>query len=413
VQFYGIGHSEKDPEFFIGGTQDNGVFSNGNGSWSSATLGDAYEVLVDPEEPRKSYVTATGGSMFIAASGNFGRTYYNTPQPFASGGLNRKPFVMTTSEPETVYVGYNELFRSMNGCLSWDKLSAFQDPQNGWNCGNAIGSIGITPHNKDVIYVAFIDPTWGYNVQRFFRTSNSGVEWTDLTENLGIIRNNKGITGILVSPFDENKLWLTFNGYAQSDSGSTIHKVLYSEDAGQHWTDISATLPDLPVNTVSGIISGTDYRIIIGNDLGIFLYDPSESSWKNISVGMPYTIVTDIEVNQTSVEILAGTFGRGIWKSKIPEDIKGKNHSPQISTGITRLIISPNPALDKLHVDIPDNMNPADCRMMILDFRGNILLEMVPAGYHEIIDIERLAAGLYLVKLTDGLKTYSAKLIRK
>lgn len=60
-QYYGIGHSEVEPDFYIGGTQDNGVIGNGSGVFKAVVMGDAYEVIVDPVQPNIVYATANGG----------------------------------------------------------------------------------------------------------------------------------------------------------------------------------------------------------------------------------------------------------------------------------------------------------------------------------------------------------------
>ena len=57
LQYFGIGNSELMHEFHIGGTQDNGEIGNGDedngtGSWKRVNVGDAYENIIDPVEPK-------------------------------------------------------------------------------------------------------------------------------------------------------------------------------------------------------------------------------------------------------------------------------------------------------------------------------------------------------------------------
>lgn len=412
VQYYGIGHSESDPGFMIGGTQDNGVFGNGNGNWNVSAVGDAYEVIVDPVQPENVYITATGGSMFIARSVNHGKTFYNTPQPFANGGINHKPFLMSPSDRKTLYVGYNEVFMSPDQCISWQQISDFHNPLNGWNCGDAIGSIGITAHNPDVIYVGFINPTWGNGSHRLFLTSDRGVNWIDLTDPLSSVLYDKGITGIAVSPADENKLFVTFNGYAKDSSGNTIHKVLCSHDAGISWSDVSATLPDLPVNCITGVMIKNEFRIVIGNDLGIFLFDELNGSWQNISQGLPFTIVSDIEFNQSSAELIAGTFGRGIWKSGIPDDPGNKPGQNKNTITFHRVLLSPNPAGNSVSIELPAEMNIQQTIIKVLDIHGHVIIETKPVSHHPLIDTSDWIHGLYLLQLSDGKIMASARLLK-
>jgi hypothetical protein len=417
-QYYGIGHSEKLPGFYIGGTQDNGIFGNGSGSWNVAVQGDAYEVIIDPVEPRNVYATATGGPMVIVKSVNYGMDFYVTPQPLATGGINNRPFLMSPSDRNTLYVGYSEVFKTTNQCLNWQQISDFHNPANGWTCDDAIGAIGITGANPNVIYAGFINPTWGNGSRRLFKTTNGGNSWVDLTDKLGTIIYDKGITGILVSPLDENKVWISFNGYEQDGSGNTVKKVIYSSDAGDSWTDISYNLPDLPVNRIAGIMANDRYRILICSDIGIFLFDELENSWQNIGIGLPMTIVSDIEVNYTGGELIAGTFGRGIWKSKIPVSLGIENEQPepkdhQSQNKAFHAAIKPNPADESFTIDfsLPDDHDPAYFKLT--DTWGKVVHTYILSGRkgQQIIDTGKFSPGTYLYELYYRDEIRSGKLI--
>ena len=57
----------------------------------------------------------------------------------------------------------------------------------------------------------------------------------------------------------------------------------------------------------------------------MFLYDPQQASWINISNGLPPVPVSDIEINYAKAEMRIATFGRGIWKSKFPCSLPGSD----------------------------------------------------------------------------------------
>jgi len=63
---------------------------------------------------------------------------------------------------------------------------------------------------------------------------------TDITA--GLPGNSK--TYIDVSSTDPAKLWITLSGYTDRE------KVYYSSNAGNNWTNISGSLPNLPANTI-------------------------------------------------------------------------------------------------------------------------------------------------------------------
>lgn len=412
LQFYRIGHAEANPDFLIGGTQDNGVVGNAYGNWNSTTVGDAYEVIVDPDESEQVFIAATGGSKFIARSVNEGRSFFNTPQPFADGGLNNRPFLMSPADSRTLFVGYNELFKSSDQGLSWQQISDFQNPVAGWNCGDAIGAIGLTVADTNVLYAGFTNPTWGNGGARLFRSGDGGARWENLTGFLSAPLYSKGITGLTVSPFDPLKCWISFNGYDQDSSGNTRQKVFFSQDGGDSWTDISATLPDLPVNYITGIKGDSVFHILAGNDLGIFLYDGSAGSWKNISNGLPSTLVTDMEVNETSGELIAGTFGRGIWKTAIPEDLKFNKTNPGTSLQRPSCTIKSNPVHSQLQVELSGDVQLEGLLLQVIDVKGKIVETFHPDDYAITLDMGRYPSGLYILRICGENCRISRKFIK-
>jgi hypothetical protein len=329
-QYYGIGHAEVAPSFYIGGTQDNGVIGNGNGSFKAIVMGDAYEVIVDPITPNVCYATANGGSKSIVKSSDKFTTqnysYITSGLPNSPLGLNARPFIMSPSNNSTLYVGYNELYRTINAGNSWQKISDFQNPSNPWVTTTDMKAIGLAKTDPNQIIVAFSGPTWqGVNQSRLFKTSSGGQSWADLSTSLGNTIHWTSITDILVSPVDKNKIWITFGGYWTNGAGNTINKVWYSSNGGSSWVDISNNLPDLPVNCIAGIMQNNEYVPLIGNDLGVFKYNSSTQTWGNISNGLPHVIVADIETDYTNNMLLVGTYGRGIWKTYIPCDMPINN----------------------------------------------------------------------------------------
>jgi hypothetical protein len=75
-------------------------------------------------------------------------------------------------------------------------------------------------------------------------------------------------------------------------------------------------LPNTPVNCIvtdDGL--GTDNVLYIGTDIGVFYRDASMSDWIPFTNWLPVVPVFDLEINNTSNVITAGTFGRGLWRS--------------------------------------------------------------------------------------------------
>lgn len=318
VQYYGIGFSPINSDFYIGGTQDNGVIGNGNNSWDAVVVGDAYETIIDPVLDNIVYCTSNGGSKVVRKSGDYGKSFNlimnGIPTANRVYGLNDRPFEISPSDNSTLYVGYDEIFKTINGGTNWTKISDFRNLPNGKIATDNLVAIGLTEADQLTIYAAFAGPTWSSSEDnsRLFVTNDGGVNWIDLSNSVRNIIHYSGITDIHVSPEDKNKVWISFMGYG------TTNRILYSENGGQNWTDISYDLPSLPVNCLNGINLNMRHRLLLGNDLGIFMYDEIAYSWENIGNGLPNSLIYDIEVNQPGRKILVATYGRGIWSTDIP-----------------------------------------------------------------------------------------------
>jgi len=330
-EFFGIGKSERLPEFIIGGAQDNGIIGNGSGNFEPVVLGDGYRVIIDPIESNIVYVTANGGNKAIYKSYNFGLSYTSShtgiPSSERGNGFGNGPLLMSPFNNNDLYIAYSEVWKTTNAAASWQQ---FTDFHNDYNVTNKVRSVAVTEANEEVMYVAYHDPVFQSEVQsKLFKTTDNGITWEDLTSVLndpilGTPIKWTGISDIFISPFDENSVWISFNGFYVDQNGNSYYRVIESDDGFDSWIDISANLPSLPINDLDGIAINNEIKVLAANDLGLFLYDDQENQWENISNGIPPTVIRDIEVNYSG-NISVATFGRGIWKTDIPCDLATEN----------------------------------------------------------------------------------------
>jgi hypothetical protein len=94
-------------------------------------------------------------------------------------------------------------------------------------------------------------------------------------------------------------------------------------DGGQTWQDLSLNLPDAPVGAVVIDARPKYAGIYIGGSLGVWVLtgDPANSSatqWLPYGSGMPYALVTDLQLNPKTGILAAATYGRSIWVTEMP-----------------------------------------------------------------------------------------------
>ncbi len=89
-----------------------------------------------------------------------------------------------------------------------------------------------------------------------------------------------------------------------------------SEDGGENWEDISATLPLSPVNVIRE--DPTDENILyLGNDRGVFVSTNKGKNWAPFSKGLTTAAVHDLVIQPEENHLIVGTHGRSIYKADI------------------------------------------------------------------------------------------------
>lgn len=182
-------------------------------------------------------------------------------------GLNYQPFVVTPYNP------VNSFIESPTG-------------------------LKVSRANPDYIYVYYSDSVY------VSKTGNSN--FINITN--GLPTDSANIAHLAVDPTNENKIWISFKGYANGK------KVYYSQNAGQTWTNVSDGIPNLSVNKIV-CQNGVPGAIYAATDGGVFYRDNTFSTWQYFNNGMPTAMVNDIELQYNLGKIRAATFGRGVWES--------------------------------------------------------------------------------------------------
>ncbi len=289
AQQYGIGPSGLTSTLWLTGWQDNGTNLANAANWSQTVGGDGTLCFIDPTNDNNMYASYPYGTLYYSTNG--GNTWNNGGN-VSENGPWVTPWIEDPNTPNTVYAGYENVWKSTNQGRNFTKISTW--------AGSSYQStaIAVAPSNSQWIYAA-IDSLIYY-------TTNGGTSWTNITGTLPV--NNAGIYAIAVSPTKPNRLWVTFSGYSAND------KVYESTNAGATWTNISAGLPNLPVNCVV-YQTGTADGIYVGTDQGVYYHDTIINTWVDYSNGIPNTVVLGLEISKASGNLMAATFGRGTWQS--------------------------------------------------------------------------------------------------
>lgn len=321
VCYYGLDVAEFEPEYVLAGAQDGSINEFRNGEWAETQPGgDNFDCLIDP---RGNGIVHQQANNVYYSSTNFGSSNGPNFSP-QSGNYTGFAFDLDPNGPDTLIAGWTHLYKSINAGGSWSAITDIVLPLEATGV-KQVSSIVICPSNPDVIYYARegknINEQINGGIFKLEQQSDGSYFHTDITNNLRRLpKSNYGddplydeyITDIAVDPNDESRIWISLSGYDPAD------RVYHSENGGASWanTDSDTTLPAFPVNTIV-YQNGTDDRLYIGTDIGVFYKDNTTNCWVYYGDDQVGTIVNELDINYCTQTLYAATWGRGLWKAPL------------------------------------------------------------------------------------------------
>ena len=112
---------------------------------------------------------------------------------------------------------------------------------------------------------------------------------------------------------------VAINGFSRrwtEGPGAGIGHVFESRDAGEHWSDISTNLPDIPADTVKLVGGG---GLVAGTDNAVFYRPANSRTWSVLGRRLPTTTTLQIRTDPSGHRLYASTHGRGIWSYNLDQ----------------------------------------------------------------------------------------------
>ena len=299
----------------IGGAQDNGTKMVNAGVYSDLTGGDGMQCRIDYNDPTNTWYTAyQNGGMSRTTNAGLNYTDISSTIPDTLTGIWLTPYIVHPLVSNILLVGIDKVFSTNDQGSTWAPIS----PQ--FDTTYKINNIAMSPDNGNYIYLTLEN-------NKLYFSPDFGINWDTIpTASFG-----NYISRMAVEPHNANILWVTFSGYGTEKTGC------YNRTTGS-WILYNA-LPNIPVNCiVIDSFSGTKY---IGTDVAIYYMDTASTHWQLYNTHLPSVNITDLNINYSTNELWAATYGRGMWKTTKREVPNGISIVPYAADVIT---VAPNPS---------------------------------------------------------------------
>jgi plastocyanin len=323
TQFIGLSLHPVDPNFAIGGTQDNGTeFMKPDGTWTRADFGDGGYSAIDQGSTDTTNVTmyhtyfnARNSQILVARVTNVASATEGAwslfgcpavPAQITGNGITCTDFVLFYApialgpgSPNTLYFGTDHLYRSPDRGATMTPVS---QPNFGADAGGnnfRVSAIGIASTNDNVRLI-------GLTNGKAFATTTGANPLTDVTGPWAA----RFIARAVIDPTNASTAYITLDGY-----GIPAHVWKTTNLAGGSgtWAAASTGLPDVPVNAFAVDPLNPSY-LYAGTDIGVFNSIDGGTTWNAYGSGLPRVAVFDLSVHKISHKVRIATHGRGAWE---------------------------------------------------------------------------------------------------
>ncbi|MEL6868017.1 MAG: hypothetical protein AAFP19_26575, partial [Bacteroidota bacterium] len=317
TNFYGIGITESNSDMIIGGAQDGSINFYNDGVWyETRPGGDNGDCLINP---------ANSALIFQEVNSNVRRTTdvlstTNSGLPATPPGKRKYiyPLYNNPNDADEIYAATDNLQVYSISSASWTTVADANIHPN-----KQLSSIAMSVANNDIVYYSVHGHWWNNNQPSTHENNYGGLIKADrssgswvLTDITGDMRDkcqgtdcglSVPIVDITVDPDDEDNIWVVFSRF------NANQKVYHSEDGGASWVSETSCLPNIPITSIC-FQRGTDNRVYIGTDFGVFFKDDTMSDWAFYGNEGPRTLVADMEISTCANKLVVATQGAGLWE---------------------------------------------------------------------------------------------------
>jgi hypothetical protein len=322
TQFYRAAFHPTDPNIMLGGAQDNAspLLMGDRNNWKNVGGGDGGFAAINRDNPATQYASDEALDALVQTKNNWA-TAVNITGPW-SGEVRTfiAPIALDPNNQNLLYAGTNYLWRRDD--------TKEDDP---WNSdaphlGNQM--LAVNDKTDALTYIA-VAPS---DSKRIYTASQEGALWMSRDKGEHWKEVDGGlpkywITSIAVNPSAPNSILVGLSGTAsKGDLPHPGHLWLCDDTTAIpiRWKLVTGgalkALPNIPVNAVVEDPANPRSSFYVGTDVGFFVSTDGGATWQNAStnLNLPNVQINDLAYIPGTGYLMAATFGRGLWRIKMP-----------------------------------------------------------------------------------------------
>ncbi len=319
AQIYDFSADMRKPYYLAVGLQDNGVWvgaSRGritrgvtNADWFALSNADGFGTQVDPTDFNTVYATTQGGNLYRRdlRTGVQARIRPAPPRPAAGEEAERyrfdwnTPFFLSPHNPQTVYVGGNKVFKSVNRGDSYTAISPDLTAQPEAR-SSALVSVDESSLVQGLLWA-------GSNDGNVWVRQSENHDWELLNGNIPNAPEGYWIKHVEASHHEPGRAFVAFDGHRHMDLDPHIYT---TDDYGETWANITGNLPEGSIYVVREDPRNPDL-LFAGSEVGLYFTIDRGATWARFMNGLPTVPVHDLLIHPRDFDLIAGTHGRGVW----------------------------------------------------------------------------------------------------
>jgi Secretion system C-terminal sorting domain len=328
-----------------------------------------------------------------------------------NGGVDWDPVVVSALLPSPLYVHF---YNASEGWVFGRKANGHPvsaTTADGGTTWTVIDEANAPPYISNEYYGGGYATNSGYEVAGdvvvistllgyYWQSNDKAQTWERVSNPM----SDEGLSMTCIAIKDESTIMLASDGNA---TGFLPTVVYTTTDSGETWTESApgvtpAAIHYLPGTDGTFILSGHN-NFIPSNEYGTTITFDKGVTWEKID-----------DTRLISVDFLDAQTGVAALGKIVPWGSQGEVYkwngqftSSTQKTLAIEVTVSPNPVSDFLNIQLPESTSsPLD--VQVFDTQGRLVL----LANEQVLDVQKLAAGMYSLKVVVGERVFAGKFVK-